>query len=90
MRLRPSTVESYRRNIESHVLPDLGKLKLQSLTAGHLNSLYRKLEKSGRQDESHHGEGLSPSTVRYVHTIIRRVLKDAVRQKVVVVNVAGH
>jgi integrase len=87
-RLRPSTVESYRRNIESHVLPDLGKLKLQSLTAGHLNALYRKLEKSGRQDESHRGEALSPRTVRYVHTIIRRALKDAVRQQLVVVNVA--
>jgi len=88
VRLRPSTVESYRRNIESHVLPDLGKLKLQSLTAGHLNALYRKLEKSGRLNESHRGEGLSPRTVRYVHTIIRRALKDAVRQKLVVVNVA--
>jgi integrase len=88
VRLRPSTVENYRRNIEKHVLPDLGKLKLQSLTAGHLNALYRKLEKSGRQDESRRGDALSPRTVRYVHTIIRRALKDAVKQRLVVVNVA--
>lgn len=87
-RLRPSTIESYRRNIDKHVLPDLGHLKLQSLTAGHLNALYRKLEKSGRQDERRRGEALSPRTVRYVHTIIRRALRDAVRRKLVVVNVA--
>lgn len=40
VRLRPSTVESYRRNIEQHVLPEVGHLKLQSLTAAHLNALY--------------------------------------------------
>jgi hypothetical protein len=86
--LRASTIESYRRNIRKHVLPSLGHLKLQSLSAQHLNGLYRKLEKSGRLDGSHLGEALSPRTVRYVHTIIRRALKDAVKQKLVVRNVA--
>jgi integrase len=86
--LRPSTVDSYRRNLKTHVLPSLGHFKLQSLSAQHLNGLYRKLEKSGCKDGSRLGEALSPRTVRYVHTIIRRALKDAVKQKLVVRNVA--
>jgi integrase len=86
--LRASTLESYRRNVKLHVLPTLGHLKLQSLSAQHLNELYRKLEKSGRLDESRMGEALSPRTVRYVATIVRRALKDAVKQKLVVRNVA--
>ena len=79
---------SYRRNIEQHVLPEVGHLKLQSLTAAHLNALYRGLEKSGRKGDRRRGAGLHPRTVYYIHTIIRRALKDAVRQKLVVVNVA--
>ncbi len=46
VQLRPSTVESYKRNLAKHVIPEVGHLKLQSLTASHLNKLYRKLEKS--------------------------------------------
>lgn len=88
VRLRPSTVESYRRNLEKHVLPELGYLKLQGLTTAHLNRLYRKLEASERQNVGDSDDTLSPRTVRYVHTIIRRALKDAVRQRLVVVNVA--
>ena len=45
------------------------------LTAKILNSLYADLLTSGRQD----GAGLSPRSVRYVHTIVGRMLGDAVR-----------
>lgn len=88
VQLRPSTVESYKRNLAKHVIPELGHLKLQSLTTSHLNKLYRKLEKSGRLDERHHGEALSPRTVRYVHTIISCALRDAKKQRLIKVNVA--
>jgi hypothetical protein len=79
VQLRPSTIDSYRRNIVNHVIPELGKVKLQSLTALHLNKLYRKLEKSGR---------LSPRTVRYIHTIISCALRDAKKERLVKFNVA--
>ena len=79
VQLRPSTVDSYRRNLATHVIPEVGHLKLQEgLTAVHLNKLYRKLEKAG----------LSPRTVRYIHTIVSRALSDAKKQRLVPVNVA--
>jgi integrase len=85
--LRPSTCESYERNIRVHVerrdvgneplqgVEPIGGVRLQHLTPAHLNQFYGELLTSGRRD----GKGLSPRTVRYVHTILRRALQDAVR-----------
>lgn len=44
--------------------------------AGTLNNLYAGLLRDGRRDRP---GGLSPRTVRYVHTILHRALKDAVK-----------
>ena len=38
-----STLESYARNMRVHVLPRIGAVRLQKLTAAHLNELYRSL-----------------------------------------------
>ena len=54
-------------------------------TPGHLSVLYRELLTSGRR---HRPGGLAPKTVRNVHVLIHRVLKDAVRWGYVVRNVA--
>ncbi|MGH2768961.1 MAG: hypothetical protein ACRDJF_00310 [Actinomycetota bacterium] len=41
--VRPSTFDSYRRNIQLHVLPNLGGVKLQLLGPEHLDHLYESL-----------------------------------------------
>jgi integrase len=84
-RLRPSTHESYRRVLAAHVTPTLGKVPLAKLSALALDSLYADLLRKGRCDEN---GGLSARTTRYVHTIVRRALADAVRKGLVARNVA--
>jgi integrase len=39
-----STLESYERNMRVHVLPRIGAVRLQKLSAAHLNELYRTLQ----------------------------------------------
>jgi Arm DNA-binding domain/Phage integrase, N-terminal SAM-like domain len=75
--VRPATHYSYSRNVRLHVLPYLGLAALVSVDAGALNGLYARLLASGRRDQV--DGGLSPRSVRYVHTIAHRMLKDAVR-----------
>lgn len=75
--IRPSTHYSYSRNLQLHVLPKLGSVQLRRIDAGMLNTLYAALLADGRKD--HAGGGLSPRTVRYVHAIIHRALRDAVK-----------
>jgi Phage integrase, N-terminal SAM-like domain/Arm DNA-binding domain len=76
--VRPSTQYSYGRNLRLHVVPRFGSAPLAAVDAGTLNQLYAALLAEGRQD--HAGGGLSPRTVRYIHTILHRALKDAVRE----------
>ena len=67
--LRPLSVKRYRSVIRLYINPRIGSQRLQSLSGGHLNGLYAELEQAG----------LSSSTRRLVHAVIRRALRDAVR-----------
>jgi integrase len=137
--VRPSTYDSYQRNMRLHVIDHIGRTKLTRVDAGTLNALYAELLISGRRPSSRKGAGyaapiveralalraeglslsatakrlrlelpeatitkdtlasllrrhaaaaggpaaaavgLSPRTVAYVHTILHRAFKDAVR-----------
>jgi integrase len=83
--LRPSTLDSYRRNVGWHIDPALGHHRLQALTPGHLNAFYAQLLAQGRKDGQ---GGLSVKTVRYIHGIVRTALRDAVDAGLVLQNVA--
>jgi integrase len=88
MRLAPQTRASYRKNWRNHVEPyPIARLELPKVTGTRLTSHYRVLEKSGRKDYRE-GEGLSPRTVRYLHTIMHGVLAQAVRDGILLRNPA--
>jgi integrase len=74
--IRPSTWDSYRRNIENHILPRIGSVVLSKVTAPNLNAFYAGLLETGRKDRR---GGLSAKTVRYIHTTLHRAFRDAVR-----------
>jgi integrase len=67
--LRPLSITQYRSVVRLRIVPFLGHLRLQALTGGHLNGLYRELEQAG----------LSTSTRRLTHAVLHRALRDAVR-----------
>lgn len=78
--VRPQTRQRYAREIERHLLPGLGDIRLDRLTAQHIQSAYGDLLRSG----------LSPSTVRLAHAVLDRALRDAVRRGAVPRNPADH
>lgn len=83
--LRPGTVLSYRTSVSLYVPDELGSARIDSIRPRHLNALYAHLLTEGRRDKR---GGLSPRTVRYVHTILQRALSDAVRLRLLDVNPA--
>jgi integrase len=83
--LRPTTYEAYRMNCATHIIPALGGRRIQELQPGMLNSFYRSLLNGGRSDGK---GGLSPKTVRHIHGIIHKALRDAGRLGYVPRNVA--
>jgi integrase len=72
-RIKPSTLHSYRRNLEIHVLPVLGGKPLQQITPVMLNTLYANLASPTAERNE-----LSAKTISYIHTIVHKALSDAV------------
>ncbi len=74
--LRPTTYASYTMLARQHVIPRLGALQLQNLSALAINALYAHLARDGRVRG---GGALSASSVRRVHAVLHRACHDAVR-----------
>ena len=75
--LRPRTYESHSGYIRNHIKPELGHIYLSKLRPEHIQTFYaRKLE-----------QGLSKRTVEYLHAILHKTLKQALRWDLVVRNV---
>ena len=78
MAVRVSTYASYRGLVERHVVPALGHVQLQQLSADRLDRFYADLV----------AQGLATKTVRNIHVLLHRALTDAVRKNLVPRNVA--
>jgi integrase len=74
--IRPTTYRSYVQHVECHICPHIGSVKLEKLSGATINSLYAKLAQSGKRDGK---TGLSALSIRHVHAVLHRALKDAVR-----------
>jgi integrase len=74
--IRHSTLSGYSGIVRNHILPELGDLKLRSLTPQRLNAFYARLLACGHCVK---GTGLAPSTVIRIHATLHRACRDAVR-----------
>jgi integrase len=83
--VRPSkahrTYAAHRQQVETHVSPVLGRVKLSALRKAHVDRLYADLLLRG---------GLAPSTVRRVHAVLHAALEEAVRGDLIPRNPAAH
>jgi integrase len=61
--VRPSTFDSYKRNMHNHVIAHIGSTPLARVDAVTLNGLYGMLLTSGRRRPSQTGRGYSPEIV---------------------------
>jgi integrase len=74
--IRSTTHASYSTHVKKHILPTLGRVRLQKLAPVMINALYAQLLKDGKVCGS---GGLSANSVRRVHATLHRALNDAVR-----------
>lgn len=78
-RLRPRTLEGYRHHVQRHLIPHLGHLRLQQLGPSHVQALINELAR----------RGLSPRTIRYVRSVLRVALNQALKWNLVSRNAAA-
>ena len=76
VRLKPHTCSKGTKRFWCDLVTGLGAIELQRLSPAQLNAFYRDLlTRGGRNTPG----GLAPKTVRYIHSILHRALRDAVR-----------
>jgi integrase len=75
------------RLVEKHIKPAIGFIKLCKLQTGHLQNLYSEKMKDGARADNRPG-GLSPKTVRHIHTVIHSSLEQAFKERIIPLNVA--
>lgn len=86
-RLRPTTYRSYKSVVDLHIVPRIGRLRLDKLQADDLDSLYVDLLRKGNR-RGKNARGLSAASVRYVHRVLSKALSDAHRKGIVARNIA--
>ena len=86
--LTPRGVEHYKYLLV-RVLQALGHLKLTEITALHIMEFYNKLRKEGARKDDKQG-GLSEQTIKHHHTVIRKVLNDAISWNLLTTNPASR
>jgi integrase len=73
------TFERYESIVKNHIVPALGRLPLQKLTALHIETHYARLAKEGRKDGRE--GGLSAQTILHHHRLISEAMQKAVTWK---------
>jgi len=76
-KIRSTSYAMYVGIVQNHLIPALGHLRLQKLTAQEVQRFYADKMK----------EGLSPGTIHNMHVVLHRALKHAKRMKLVGSNV---
>lgn len=75
--LKPNTQTWYRSAVENHIVPNLGDMVLQKVTATKLEAFYTDRESHGRLDGK---GGLSQTSVRRFHVTLYRAFDSAKKQ----------
>ena len=76
--VKPFTVKSYQTQIENHIVPALGAVKLSALNTPQIQKFYNALGKGDKP--------LSPKSIKNVHGVLHRALQQAVEVKYIMYN----
>lgn len=83
--LKDTTLRSYTDNTELHIKPGLGAVKIDKLTPTMIQRFYNKTLESGRRFaegrkvDATTDRSLSPKTIKNIHTVLHKALKQATK-----------
>lgn len=78
LRLKGGTINKYQNLIETHILPELGKVKMSKISSTMINAFLADKMESGRLDKK---GGLAASYVRSIMLIINAAINFAVAEQ---------
>lgn len=78
--LRPKSLSGYTSLIKTHVIPEIGKVKLSKLTPDHIRQVHDRILATPKRKAEPDGPKLSPTYTLNAFRIMSRVLKIAERE----------
>jgi integrase len=91
-RAKPRSIESFTAIVNKHIVPALGRIRLDKLTPQQVQALlekkrqpYKTKDKTGKVVEKH---GLGPQSIANIRTVLRSALGQALKWGMVARNVA--
>lgn len=86
-RIRPTTIDGYRRKCELHIYPYLGDCQISKITTMQIQRMYNDLRENGRQQHiDKQGTGLTGSMVRSVHMLLHEIMEFALKENMILKN----
>lgn len=76
--VKNSTMAAYSNDVNNHIIPALGNIKLKDLSAVNVQRFYKQLS----------AKGLSPKTVHDIHGVLHNALDKAVKMDMLKRNVS--
>lgn len=83
--LKDTTLKSYKDNIELHIKPGLGAIRIDKLTPTMIQRFYNKMLRNGRcfaegrKIDKDTEKGLSPKTIKNIHNVLHKALNQATK-----------
>ncbi|MCX4371979.1 MAG: site-specific integrase [Dysosmobacter sp.] len=89
--IRETTAAYYKNYIDKHIVPNIGKIKLNKLTTLDIQKFYNKAKTKGRvkRYEGMKDLSLSSKTIRGLHAMLRQCLDQAVQERLIPYNPAA-
>lgn len=86
--IRESTSRYYKGFMDLHIIPRLGDIRLNKLTAMDVQKFYNDLKRTGRirKAQKEKTPGLSSTFVRGVHMVLHNSLEQAVKERLIIAN----
>jgi integrase len=79
----PKTLQTYRGHVRAQIVPALGHIRLDKLTARQIQTFYTDTLSAGRKDGK---GGLSAQSVKHIHRVLSTALAQAVRLQLLLRN----
>jgi len=89
--IRATTLKKYKKDIDNHINPYLGKKMITSIKTSDIQKLYNNLKSNGRKIGCEKfGNGLSNAMIRNVHLVLHQAFDSAVKEGITPSNPTEH
>ncbi len=88
--LEPTTLAAYRSNLDSHFLPQFGRVRMSKIVASSVQAWVNEVSAEVEDYEGRRKPQLSPRSVRKYHTFLDAIFERAIIDQVVHQPVRAH